>query len=169
MSSLQFFCSRLHQIEGDIDDHVFLATDHASPSKLHEDSADVDSVVLRGFLRMPQEGGIDTRIAKRQRFTVHLNRAVLQGTDEIFGGIHQLEKIASVVPAIFVGRRDEHFQWGVAGTCAHTCQRGINADSAVLNSDDGVCDTKGQVVVGVNAALRFGLEDFVIRFEAICP
>jgi len=47
-----------HQVERDIDDHVLLAADHATPAKFHQDFARIDAVPSSGLLRVPQKARI---------------------------------------------------------------------------------------------------------------
>jgi hypothetical protein len=49
----------LTKSRANVDDHVFLAADHAPASKLNQDVAGVHAVVLRGSLRVPEKAGVD--------------------------------------------------------------------------------------------------------------
>src|SRR5258708_7429729 len=45
----------LQQIESDVHNHVFLPSHHLASSKFHQNRADVDAIILAGFLCMAQE------------------------------------------------------------------------------------------------------------------
>ncbi len=122
-----------HEIERDVDDHVFLAADHATPAELDQDGASVEAVRRRGLLGVPQEGGIDAGITERQRFAIDAHRAVLQRAHQVFRRVHQLEQIAAVLPSVNIGGGDEHFQRRIARARAHAGEAGIDADRAVLH------------------------------------
>src|SRR3569832_207243 len=71
------------EVEGDVDDHVLLATDHRPPPDLDEDRAGVQPVLLGGPLGVPEEARVDPGVAQRQRLAVDQDRAVLQRPHEV--------------------------------------------------------------------------------------
>jgi hypothetical protein len=72
-----------------------------------------------------------------------------------------------MIPAHAVGRRDEHFERGVAGAGAHAGQAGVDAVAAFLDRDDRVGHSQAQVMVGMHAGLRFRLEHVLEGAEAL--
>jgi hypothetical protein len=54
------------EVEGDVDDEVFLSADQAAASGLEEQGAHVDPVLLGCPLGVPQEGGVDACVAEGQ-------------------------------------------------------------------------------------------------------
>ncbi len=116
---------------------------------------------LGGDLGMAQEGGIDAGIAQRQGLAIHPHRTVLQRADQILGGVHQLEQVAAMVPALAAGGGDEDLQRRVAGPRPHAGQRGVDPGRAVLHGDDGIGHAQRQIVMGVDAALGFRVEHAV--------
>src|SRR3546814_3786861 len=70
-----------------------------------------------------------------------------------------------MVPAMHIGRRDEDLKRRVARPCAHTGEARVDADRAILHRDDAVRDAEAEVVVRMDAALRFGPEHPVIGGE----
>ena len=65
-------------LERNVDDHVFLPTDHLLPAELEEDVLRVDAVPRRSPLRVQQEGAVHAGVAEQQ--TVSIDDALL-GTD----------------------------------------------------------------------------------------
>ena len=119
-----------------------------------------------GLLRMAQEGGIDAGIAEGQGFPVHPHWPVLQWAHQFLGGVHQLEEVAAMPPALALGGGDEHLQGGIAGAGAHAGQGGIHPAGAGLHRHYGVGDAQGQVVVGVDSPFGLRLQRLVVGFEA---
>jgi hypothetical protein len=54
----------LQDVEGDVDDHVFLAADHAAAAELDQDGAGVEAVILGRGLGVAQEAGIDANFPR---------------------------------------------------------------------------------------------------------
>src|SRR5688572_4111596 len=77
-------------IEGNVDDHVLLAPDHAPAAELNKNLTRIDAIVRSSLLGMAQEAGVDAGIAERERFPVNANRPILERTDQLLGGVHQL-------------------------------------------------------------------------------
>ena len=65
LSRYGVFLPRLHEIERDIHDHVFLTADHSAAAKLDQDFSRIDAVPARGSLRVTQEARINTRETER--------------------------------------------------------------------------------------------------------
>ena len=154
-------------VQGDVHDHVFLTTDHASFAQFDQDRAHVQSVVGRRFLGMAQEAGVHAGIAQRQRFAVHPHRAVLQRTHQIVGGVHQRIQIGAVLPAKLIRRGDKHLQRRVACACAHTGQTGIDTITTLFYRSNRVRHAKAQVVVGVHPGFCFRLQHRFQGAEAV--
>ena len=57
--ALGFLFFGLEQIKRDIDDHVFLATDHAAPAQLDQNVDRLEAILLGGLLGVAQETRID--------------------------------------------------------------------------------------------------------------
>jgi hypothetical protein len=62
------------QLEGDIDNHVLLATNHATPSGLFEKRARVYTVTSGGGFGVTQEARVHPGVAERQGFAVDPHR-----------------------------------------------------------------------------------------------
>ena len=90
----------LGQVEGDVDDHVLLAADEPAPTALEQDVADVDAVASDGDLGVAQEAGVDAGVAEGERLPVDADGTVLQGADEVVGGVLEGEQVAAVLPAL---------------------------------------------------------------------
>ena len=67
-----------------------------------------------------------------------------------------------MVPALSVGRSNEHFERSIARSRAHPGEAGVNPHGPFLSSNDRIRDTERQVVVGMHAALGFRLEHAVV-------
>src|SRR5690606_23596253 len=57
----------LHEVQRDVDDHVFLTADHTPCAELDQDRAHVQAVVGRGLLGMAQEARIHAGVAEAER------------------------------------------------------------------------------------------------------
>ena len=68
----------LDEVEGNVDDHVFLTTDHAASTQLEQNVAGVEVVHLGRLLGMAKEAGVHPGVAEAQRFPVDSDRAILQ-------------------------------------------------------------------------------------------
>lgn len=86
------------EVECDVDDHVFLTADESAPPDLDEDFAGVESVGGRTF-RVPEEAGVNARVAQSGCLPVHLHRTVLQRPDDVVSRVLQLEQMAVVLPS----------------------------------------------------------------------
>jgi hypothetical protein len=102
---------------------------------------------------MSQEGRVDAGVAESQRLAVNLDGTVPEGSDQVIGGVLQGEQVASVLPVAEVRDRDERLNGAVAGACAVSGQRGVDAGHSLFDGDDGVGDGQRQVLVGVDAQL----------------
>src|SRR5262245_48969419 len=61
---------RVREVECDVDDHVFLAADHSSPSEFEEDLDGGNVVSGAGRFGVAEEAAVDAGIAKGEGFSV---------------------------------------------------------------------------------------------------
>ena len=122
-------------------------------------------MVGRRLFGVPQEARINAGVTQGQRLAIDADRAVLQRPNQLLGCVHQREQIAAMLPAIDVGRRDEHFERRIARACAHPGEARVHAYRTVLDRDDRIGDTERQVVMRMHAALRFRLQYPVIGLQ----
>ena len=137
----------------------------APTAHLQKDRAHVDPVLGRGTLGVPQERGVHTGVAKRERLAVDPDRPVPERPDEVVGGILRVEQVAVVLPLVEVGDRDERLDRTVAGARTVAGERRIHPGHALLDGDDGVGDGQRQVLVGVDAELRGRVKDVAVGAE----
>ena len=116
---------------------------------------------------MPKETRVHARVPERQRLSIHPDRAILQRTDEFFGGVHQHVDITVVFPAEQVGNRYERFDRSVSSASAHTCERCVHSVAPFFDCGDGVRDSECQVVVRMDADLRFWLQHGTVRLHSV--
>ena len=159
----------------DVDDHVLLAADEPPASALHEQVAHVYFVAGRGVLGVAQEARVDAGIAERQGLAVDPHRAVLQRSDNVVGGILQLEQVAAVLDARQVGGGDECLDGAVARAGAVPGQRRVDAVDAVLDGDiDALmaaiarAGRKAKVRMGGTTAGMMPSPESVVRFFTAC-
>ena len=87
-------------VEGNVDELVLLAADQAAAAGLHQQRADLDVVPVGGGFRVPQEAGVDARVAERQGLPVHLHRPLEQRADQVLGRVLEGEQITAMLPAL---------------------------------------------------------------------
>src|SRR3546814_6534886 len=80
--------------------------------------------------------------------------------------VHQAHHVAPVLPALAIGGGDENLEGGIARPGTHAGETGVDAHRAGLRRDDRVCDAEREIVMRMHPALRFGLEDPIVSFEA---
>src|SRR3546814_3712435 len=80
-----------NEVEGDIDDHIFLAADHPPPAELDQDLAGIETILFGRLFGMAQETGINACIAQAESLAIDAHRAVLQWPHNIFRGVHQAQ------------------------------------------------------------------------------
>src|SRR3546814_16624736 len=59
-----------NEVEGDIDDHIFLAADHPPPAELDQDLAGIETILFGRIFGMAQETGINACIAQAARIAL---------------------------------------------------------------------------------------------------
>ncbi len=69
-------------------------------------------------------------------------------------------------PAVEIGGGDENLERRVACAGPHARQRRVDASRAVLHGNDRIRDAQRQVVMGMNAAFGFRLQDAIIGLKA---
>ena len=145
-------------VERDVDDHVLLAAHHAALPELRQDVARIDAVDLGRVLGVAQEARIDAGVAERQALAIDPHRPVLQRPHEVVGDVHQNVQVAAGLDPHAVEHGDQHLDRRVAGARAHAGERGVDAHRAGFDAGDGVGDAQRQIVVGMDADFRLGLQ-----------
>lgn len=135
------------QIECDVGDHVFLPADQVAPSDLDEDRAGVEAVDPGGGFGVPQKARVDPGVSEGECLPVDLDRAVLQGADQIVGRILQTEQVAGVLPAVQIRDRDERLDRAVACAGAPSGEGRVDPDHAFLHRRDRVRHRQRQVLL----------------------
>ena len=77
-----YLVGRVLQIERDVYDHVFLSADHTASAEFDQDFSCIHAVIISRLFSMTEEARINTRIAKRQRFSVNTYRTCLLYTSD---------------------------------------------------------------------------------------
>ena len=77
------------EIQGDVDDHVFLATDQPTSPHLEDERSGIDAVVSCGVFGMAEERRVHAGVPERQCLPIHLYGAVAQWAHQIVGGVRQ--------------------------------------------------------------------------------
>ena len=102
------------EVEGDIDDHILLATDESAPAGFEKDGPGVDAVLPCCRFGVAQETGVDARIAEGECLPVDAYGSILQRADEVVGGVLEAEQVAAVLPALERGDGDERLDRAVS-------------------------------------------------------
>jgi hypothetical protein len=157
----------VHGVEGDVDELVLLAADEPAPAGLRQQGADVDAVAARGRFRVPQEAGVDARVAERQGLAVDPHRPVVQRADQVLGRVLEGEQVAAVLPALQGGGGDERLERAVARPRPVARQRRVDAGGALLGRGQRVGHRQREVLVGVDADLGGGVEDVTVGADAV--
>jgi hypothetical protein len=157
----------VHEVERDVDQLILLAADEATPAGLHQQGAHVDAVLVRGRFRVPQEAGVDARVAERQGLAVDPHRPVVQRADQVLGRVLEREQVAAVLPALKGGGSDERLKRAVARPGAVARQRRVDAGDALLDRGQRVGHRQREVLVGVDADLGAGIEDVAVGADAL--
>src|SRR5690606_26167461 len=75
------------EVEGDIDDHVFLSADQPAAADLDEDAPHVDAVALRCRLGVPEEARVHPGVPEAEGLSVDPDRTVLDRSHQLLGGV----------------------------------------------------------------------------------
>ena len=118
---------------------------------------------------MSQKGRVNSGEAEGKRFAVHADRSILQWADKIISRIHQLEEIGSVIETERpFCNGNECFDWSVARSGAHTGKGAIHPHGTLLDRSERICNAQGEVFMGVDADLRFGLQRMAKGPDPLC-
>lgn len=111
---------------------------------------------------MTQETGIDARVPEGQCLSVDLYCSVHERTHDVVGGILERGQVATMVPSLEVGDRDERLDRAVARSRSETGQRGIDTGHPRLDRDDAVGDRQAEVLMRVDADLGRRVEHIAV-------
>jgi hypothetical protein len=104
-----------------------------TPTGLHQQGAHIDAVARRGRFRVPQEAGVDARVANSEGLAVDPHRPVVQRPDQVLGRVLEGEQVAAVLPALQGGGGDERLEGAVARPGAVARQRGVDPGDPLLD------------------------------------
>ena len=132
-----------------------------------QDLPGVEPVLFGSRFGVTQEARVHAGVAEGEGFPVDLHRTVLQGSDDVVGGVLEGEQVAIVLPAVQVGDGNERFDRAVAGTGAVPGEGGVDPGDALFDRHNGVGDRQRQVLVGVDADLGLGVEDVAVGADPL--